>query len=247
VSRTLVVLGAGVGLGSSVAHRFGRDGFRIGLVGRRQHRLDEVGAGLRAAGVDCETFTADLAHPDVAAGLIGKIEAKLGGIDALHYGPLAGDQQFYAARSLDIATQQRLLDLFFLTPMALIAEVLPGMIERGEGAILVTQGLTAINPIPGLSGVGPAMAAMHNYICSLFSELADHGVYAGTLTLCAGVRGSEMYQRLHSRDDLRSSAPSVCPDDIAEVLWTMYVDRDQPATEYPVSDVAPPRRPPDPA
>ena len=236
MSRTLVVFGAGVGLGSSVAHRFGREGFRVGLVGRRQPRLDEVASGLRAAGIDCATFTADLAHPGMAPALVGKIAARLGDIDVLHYGPLAGDQQFYAARSLDIATQQRLLDLFFLTPVALIAEILPGMMARGEGAILVTQGLTAINPIPGLSGVGPAMAATHNYIRSLFGELADQGVYAGTLTLCAGVRGSEMYQRLHSGNDVRPSAPSVNPDDIAELLWTMFFRRDQPVMEYPVSD-----------
>jgi short-subunit dehydrogenase len=238
MSKTLVVFGAGVGLGSSVAHRFGREGFRVGLVGRRQHRLDEVASGLRSAGIDCATLTADLARPGVAAELVGKIEAEIGDIDALHYGPLAGDQQFFAARSLDVATQQRLLDLFFLSPMALIAEILPGMMARREGAILVTQGLTAVNPIPGLSGVGPAMAAMHNYIRSLFGELADQGIYAGTLTLCAGVRGSEMFQRLHTGDNLRPSAPSVDPDDIAELLWTMYVHRDQPATEYPVRDSA---------
>jgi hypothetical protein len=80
------------------------------------------------------------------------------------------------------------------------------------------------------------MAAMHNYIRSLFGELADQGIYAGTLTLCAGVRGSEMYQRLQSGADARPSVPSVDPDDVAELLWTMHVHRDQPAKEYPISE-----------
>jgi short-subunit dehydrogenase len=235
-SKNLVVFGAGVGVGASVAHRFGREGFRVGLVGRRQHRLDEVASDLQAAGIESAAFTADLARPKVAAELVREIEAVLGEIDVLYYGPLAGNQQFYPARSLDVPTQQGLLDLFFLTPMALIGEILPGMMARRAGTILVTQGLTAVDPIPGLSGLGPAMAAMHNFIRSLFGELAEHGVYAGTLTLRAGVRGSEMYQRLRPAGENQSSPPSVEPDDIAELLWTMYVSRDQPAMEYPVSN-----------
>jgi short-subunit dehydrogenase len=169
----------------------------------------------------------------VAVGLVRDIEGKLGQIDVIHYGPLAGDQQFYPARTLDVATEQSLLDLFFLTPMALISQILPGMIERRNGAVLVTQGLTATDPIPGLSGIGPAMAAMHNYLCSLFGELVDSGIYAGTLTLRAGVQRSEMYTRLHARADVQPSAASVDPDDVAEHLWTMFIKRDQPATEYP--------------
>jgi short-subunit dehydrogenase len=233
MTKNLVVFGAGVGLGASVAHRFGREGFRIGLVGRRPQRLNEVASGLDAAGIGCVAFSADLAHPDVAAGLVGDIHDRLGPIDVLHYGPLAGDQQFYPARSLDVATQQHLLDLFFLTPLALISHILPGMIERGDGAVLVTQGRTGTDPIPGLSGVGPAMAATHNYIRSLFGELVDLGIYAGTLTLRAGVQRSEMYTRLHTENESRPSAPSVDPDDVAEQLWQMFVKRHRPATEYP--------------
>jgi short-subunit dehydrogenase len=233
MTKTLVICGAGVGIGASVAHRFGREGYRVGLVGRRQQRLHEVASGLQAAGIDCATFPADLGRPDVARGLVRDISTTLGEPDVLHYGPLAGDQQFYPAVSLTVPIEQHLLDLFFLTPVALIAEILPGMIDRGRGAILVTQGRTATDPIPGLSGVGPAMAATHNYVRSLFAELAGKGVYAGTLTLRAGVQRSEMYTRLHAGANTRPPGPSVDPDDVADLLWTMFVNRDQAAAEYP--------------
>jgi NADP-dependent 3-hydroxy acid dehydrogenase YdfG len=233
MAGNMVVFGAGIGLGSAVAHRFGREGYRVGLVGRRQSRLREVATKLELAGIDSEVFPADLSRPDDAPGLVAAIVERMGEIDVIDYGPLAGDQQFHAAHSLHVRTQQELLDLFYLTPLAIFGAVLPGMLQRASGAILVTQGSTAVDPIPGMSGVGPAMAAMNNYIATLFGEVADRGVYAGSLTVRGAVRGSELHTLLHRAGRMPPGTDALDPDDIAEHLWNMLTDRTSPLSEFP--------------
>ena len=49
--KTIAVFGAGPGLGRGIARRFGREGYQVALVGRRQEALDEIAGELRDDGV----------------------------------------------------------------------------------------------------------------------------------------------------------------------------------------------------
>ncbi|ODT72367.1 MAG: hypothetical protein ABS75_04475 [Pelagibacterium sp. SCN 63-23] len=60
-----------------------------------------------------------------------------------------------------------------LAPIELVRAVLPGMLERQNGAIIVADGATAAHPIAGMSGPGPAAAATRNFILALNQEVAD--------------------------------------------------------------------------
>jgi hypothetical protein len=42
---------------------------------------------------------------------------------------------------------------------------------RGDGAFIVADGLSAVLPVAGMSGPGPAMAATRNYIMTLHEEV----------------------------------------------------------------------------
>ncbi|EKX63313.1 SDR family NAD(P)-dependent oxidoreductase [Streptomyces ipomoeae] len=191
VSKVIAVFGAGTGLGVSVARRFGREGFRVALVARRKDRLDALVARLADEGVEAAAFPADLSNPAVAPALVDAIRDHFGRIDVVEYAPIAGDQSFTPATALDAATLEKLSRLFLLTPVEVFRAVLPEMTERGDGALLMTTGYSAVRPMPHLSGVGPVMSAARNYLHSLNGELADKGVYAGTLSVAAMITGSE--------------------------------------------------------
>lgn len=196
-SRTIAVFGAGSGLGASVARRFGREGYRVALVARRRGPLEALRAELAAEGIEAEVFPADLAEPAGAPGLVGAIRERFGRIDVLYYAP-APSEGFTPAAELDAATMRGWLDLYVLTPVELVRAVLPEMLDRGDGAVLVGQGSSAVRGQPFMSGIGPAMAAMRNYVYSLHGEMAGRGVYVGTLTVGAMIAGSAGYRRLLS-------------------------------------------------
>jgi hypothetical protein len=80
------------------------------------------------------------------------------------------------------------LDLLLRTPVTLIRQLLPGMIKRGDGAVLFGLPVSASIPVPRLGNVGPAAAAARHYLHNLHADLAGTGVYAG-LVQVAGLVG----------------------------------------------------------
>ncbi|MGW2326487.1 SDR family NAD(P)-dependent oxidoreductase [Streptomyces sp. NPDC001700] len=160
--KVIAVFGAGTGLGVAVARRFGREGFRVALVARRKDRLNALTEQLAGEGIEAAAFSADLSEPAEAPALVEAIRDHFGRIDVVEYGPISGNQGFTPAAKLDAATLEDLSPLLLYTPVEVIQALLPEWTERGDGAFLLTQGYTAAQPLPGLSGLGPVMSAAHN-------------------------------------------------------------------------------------
>ncbi|WP_327144256.1 SDR family NAD(P)-dependent oxidoreductase [Nocardia sp. NBC_01327] len=225
MSKVIAVFGAGTGLGASVARRFGKEGFRVALVARRKDRLEALAGELAEDGIEAVAFAADLSDPAQAPALITDIRRHFGRIDVVEYGPIGLDQTFTPAAELDATIIAGLVPLLLLTPIEVVRAVLPEWIERGDGAFLLTNGHTAVQPLPNLSGLGPVMAAARNYVFSLHGELAEAGIYAGTLAIAAYIARSEIAES--NSITTESGFPVVDPDDLAEHYWLMYVARDR--------------------
>lgn len=231
MSRTIAIFGAGPGLGESLARRFGREGFQVALVARRPEPLKALVAELAAEGITADAFPADLSDPAGVPALVAAIEQRFGNIDVVEYSPVSTDPMT-PAMQLDAGALEYWTRLYLLSPVTMVRAVLPGMIQRGHGAILIGHGSSAIRPLPGLSGVGPAMAAMRNYVHALHGEVAAHGVYVGTLAVNAVVIGSAAHQLVTSGTlswDLPEGfeLPTISPDHLADVYWAMAQARDQ--------------------
>ncbi|GAB1818621.1 SDR family NAD(P)-dependent oxidoreductase [Herbidospora sp. RD11066] len=235
MSKVIAVFGAGTGLGLSVARRFGREGHRVALVARRKDRLDALVEQLSTEGIEAEAFPADLGDPDQAPGLVEAVRARFGRIDVVEYGPVDANLSFTAATALDAAALQRLIPLLLLTPVEIFHAVVPEMIERGDGAILMTTGVSAVHPMAGLGGPGVVMAAARNHVHTLNAELTGQGVYVGTLSVAAAIARSKVLENAstgsHTFDP--TAFPVVDPDDLADVYWDMYTRRDQVERIHP--------------
>ncbi|MEV5020070.1 SDR family NAD(P)-dependent oxidoreductase [Streptomyces sp. NPDC053780] len=241
MSKVIAVLGAGTGLGVSVARRFGREGFRVALVARRRERLDALAEELAGDGIEAVGFDADLSRPADVPALLARIRERFGRIDVIEYGPVSTEQSLAPAVQTDADLLQKNLPVFLLTPVEVVRAALPEWIERGEGAFLLTTGVTAVRPAAGLSGVAPLGAAARNHLHALHGELVGTGIYAGTLSVGAGIARSEL-SALFTQTENASSAgaaesvpefPVVDPDDLAEQYWDMYTKRDRIEQLYP--------------
>lgn len=231
--QVVAVFGAGPAFGLSVARRFGREGFAVALVSRTRDKLDRYVDQLAAGGIRAAAFTADLANPARALAAVGEIEATLGPIDVLEYSPGPVDVRVVPALDLLPDDLEPMLDLRLRTPVALAHAVLPGMRERGAGALLFAFGTQPRRPEPQLANVGMAQAALLHHVHNLNAALAPDGVYAGALLIGALVEGSEIQALLrtgtadHLPDDLAQiEYPIVSPDRLADLFWDMYVKRD---------------------
>jgi len=233
MSKTIAIFGAGTGLGISTARRFGREGYQVALIGRREHALATLVEQLMEQGINAAAFPADLAQTSRVLELIASISSRFGGIDVVAYSPVSTNS-FIPATELTAGVMQSFLNLYLVTPIEIIRQVLPPMIERRLGAILTTLGSSAAHPSPFMSGVGPAMAAVRNYLHSLHGEVADKGVYVGTLLVGALIVGSAWHRELSSGESgVPEGVPTVDPDLLASALWNLFRRRDRIETMLP--------------
>jgi len=222
--KTIAIFGAGPGLGAAVARRFGREGLRVALVARDASRLASTAADLAGGGVEAAGFAADLTDRTAALRAVDEIEARFGPVDVLEYSPTPGGHLRTDASGLDVAAVTRLLDLYVLTPVALVGRVLPGMLERGDGGLLFAMGAAAKYPMPRFAG-GMVLSSLRSYALTLNAELGPKNVYAGTLVIGALIEGSAAARNPSAWGD--GQVPVVAADDLAERCWDMYTKRDR--------------------
>jgi short-subunit dehydrogenase len=235
VSRSIAVFGAGPGLGQAVARRYAREGYAVTLVGRRAEPLERLAQELTGAGATAHVITADLSDTGATARLAARIRAQPGQLDAFYYAPTP-DTGFVSAADLTPEHAESFMPLIFYTMLALVQEFLPHMLEQGDGAILTAQGGSTVRGLPNMSGPSPAQAAQRNYLQALHAEVAEKGVYVGMLYIGAAITNSAFHTELEKARAAGEPVwemPTVDPEHLAGLLWTMHSTKGQREAVYP--------------
>jgi len=229
MSKTIAVFGVGPGMGRSIARRFGREGFQVALVARNPTRLDTFTGELAADGITAAGFAGDIADRDALPGMIDAITARFGPIDVLEYAPSGLDMlnAATAVRDADAASFEFPLDLLLRTPVTLIRQVLPGMLERGDGAVLFGLPVTASVPVPPFGNLATAAAAARHYLHTLLHRPGRHRRVRGPLADLGPVGDSDAGNYV-----LENYDPALLPDpqnpaDLADAIWDLYLKRDR--------------------
>jgi short-subunit dehydrogenase len=228
-SKTAVVLGAGPGLGMSIAHRFGREGHRVALVSRSDTRHSAYLASLTEAGIEAAAFTADLNDKERLDAVLDEILARFGAIDLAYYGPAAMDGPMPGLiNEADSADVRRAMELVY-PAVDTVAKVLPGMLERGTGGLLFAGGLSSVVPMPTLGALAVSSAALRNYAITLNADLAAQGVYAGTLTIGGLIERGDIHKAMTADPNMFGdiAIATLDPDDIADTAWELVSKRDR--------------------
>lgn len=233
--KTLVVLGAGPGLGAAVAQRFGREGYSVALVARRLEPLEELSATLARDGITAAPFQADLGRAENVPPLLEAIRKRFGRIDAIYYSP-AGTEAFLPASEMTAEMVRDRSELLFVSLVAAVNGVLPEMRQRGDGAVLAGFGGSAMQGLPFMSGPAPAQAAARNYLYSLNGEVAGDGIRVGMVTISAVITGSAYHRAVEAKEDDTPGGfemPVVEGQDLAEALWQAAVGKGQLEATFP--------------
>lgn len=222
---TAAVIGVGPGLGMSVAHRFGREGYTVALVSRTDTRHAGYVSALAEAGVKAEAFVADVRDRDQ---LLSTVDA-IGPVDLLYYGPGAVDGPLPGSINETTADDVREAMANVYPAIEVVGRVLPGMLERGAGGLLFAGGLSAVQPIPMLGALAVSSAALRNYVLTLNAGLAGTGVYAGTLTIGGLIERGDIHRMFTSQPEMFGDVPpaTLDPDELAESAWELYEKRDR--------------------
>lgn len=156
------------------------------LTARREDRLKHLAAELtRRYKVETKVIAVDLAEPDGA-------ERLAAGVSDLPVGMLVNNAGFGYAGRFDGLSTERLRDMVIVNcvaPVVLTGRILPGMIERGRGAVIFVGSVGGRQPLP-LHAVYSATKAFDLLLGeALWVELRPKGIDA--LVLEPGVTATE--------------------------------------------------------
>ena len=149
--RVAVVTGAGSGIGRAVAARLAAEGAAVVGCDVNQAGLEETLGAVREGGNDATMVTADVTSQDQVDRLVDDAVGRHGRVDLL--ANVAGIMDwFLPAHEVDDETWFRVMAVNVNGPMMLCRKVLPGMLERGGGAIV------NVASVAGLRGGGAGIA-----------------------------------------------------------------------------------------
>ena len=180
--RTAVVTGASSGIGAEIARVLATRGYGVTLVARRADRLDSLAAELRGRGVRAEVLATDLGDRSARSELLGRVAAL--GLEPLVLVNNAGFSTTGPVHSSDPERELAMIEVDVATVADLCSRFVPGMVERGRGAVLNVASTAAFQPLPGQAGYAACKAFVLSYTRSLHGELAGRNVTA--TALCPG-------------------------------------------------------------
>jgi short-subunit dehydrogenase len=180
--RTALVTGASSGIGVELARQLARRGHGVVLVARRRAELQSLAGQLEGLGVRAEVLVTDLADRAARAELPDRVEALGLDVDVLVNN--AGVSTLGPVHRADAEAEQHMVELDVMAVVDLTTRFLPGMVQRGRGAVLNVASTAAFQPLPGQAGYGASKAFVLSYTRSLGGELRGTGVTA--TALCPG-------------------------------------------------------------
>ena len=173
-----VVTGASQGIGEALATELAARGHNLIITARRAEVLDELAARLSGRyGVTVEVRAVDLADPPQREALA----EELAGRDVSILCANAGTATFGAVADLDPAAEKAQVQLNVLGVHDLVLAVLPGMLERRAGGILISGSAAGNSPIPNNATYAASKAFANTFSESLRGELRNTGVHATLL------------------------------------------------------------------
>ncbi len=220
----LAVFGAGPALGLSAARRFGLAGYSVTLIARNGGTLDSLRQRLAVDGIAADVLLADLADDTQVDTALADLLARHGIPDVVLYSPGGVERLPVDALALDADTLRSWLPLNLTTPVRILHALLPEMVRRGSGAVLVAQGSSVRDPQPALASVGIPQSGLLNYLRSVAQQVSPAGVRVGSLQIGRLIETSAA-QRLYDSGHFASVEPNeverVGPDVLADELFEM--------------------------
>jgi short-subunit dehydrogenase len=187
---TCLITGASAGIGVEFARQVAERGYNVTLAARRVDRLTELAAEIeRDHGVQAHAVECDVTNDGSRGLLLADIADRGEQIDILINNAGAGGDGLFWETPLDKELSTIELNAVALT--ALTHMVLPGMVDRGSGAVLNVASTAAMQPIPRQAVYAATKSYVLSFSQAVNKELSGSGV--SMTVLCPGPTKTEFF------------------------------------------------------
>ena len=171
--KVVWITGASSGIGEALAVALAREGARLVLSSRRLDELERVRSDLARPG-EHFCLPLDLAQSGTFPALTAQVLEKFGRMDILvNNGGVS--QRALAANAL-LEVERAMMEVNYFGTVALTKAVLPSMLARGAGHLVVISSVMGYVGVPGRSTYSASKHALHGYFDTLRAELWRTGL-----------------------------------------------------------------------
>jgi NAD(P)-dependent dehydrogenase (short-subunit alcohol dehydrogenase family) len=177
--RTVLVTGAGGGLGRALALRFAAAGARIVALDRDDAGLASLGSEIEGRGGDCLALHCDVTDAAGCARAVTDGVARYGSLDVLVNN--AGMSHRSGFDRTDLAVIRRVMEVNFFGAVNCTKAALPHLVAA-RGQVVAISSVAGYAPLVARTGYAASKHALHGFFDSLRSELMPQGV--GVMIVC---------------------------------------------------------------
>ncbi len=206
-----VVTGASTGIGYELARQCIEHDFDL-LICAEDAGIHEAARHLGAAGAAVEAVRCDLATYEGCEKLVKAVEQSNRHIDALMLNAGVGVGGPFIQTDLD--DEIRMVGVNSIAVIHLAKRIIPRMVNRGAGRILITASVASTSPAPYLAVYGATKAFVLSFAEALRFELADTGVTVTALQ--PGATDTEFFERAHMDSTKVADGKKDDPADVAK-------------------------------
>lgn len=215
-SKRYWIVGASAGLGRAVAEELSRTGAEVILSARSADALTELAEALpgRAQAVPMDVSDADS---------VSEAAATVGEIDGMVY--LAGLYWPMPAAEFDGDKAAAMLDVNLTGAARVLGHVLPPMVARDSGHVVLTGSLSGFRGLPGASGYGASKSGIMSLAETLYADLRKTGVDVQLI--------NPGFIRTQMTDKNEFNMPFIMEPEAAAKLFVDHMQGDDFACNFP--------------
>jgi len=172
--KLAAVTGASGGIGRPLCRGLAAKGYRLALLDLDLDVLEAQADELRRAGTTATCRTPDLCDRRATLEALASVQDELGPVDLLIHN--AGVAELTQAREPDVDAAERMLEVNYLGGVYAVEAVLPSMLERHSGHLVVISSLAAVCGLPFMAGYSASKSAISTFMESLRPALRKRGI-----------------------------------------------------------------------
>jgi short-subunit dehydrogenase len=172
--KTVMVTGASSGIGRGLALELSRRGAKLGLIARRAEKLAELVWEIEATNGKAIALPADVMDVNSLAAAATQLRSTFGPIDVLIAN--AGVGATVDAAELNARTVAGVINVNVLGAANSVEAVVPEMVQRGSGQLVVISSLAAYRGLPKSAAYCASKAAVSAFFESLRLDLKPRGI-----------------------------------------------------------------------
>ncbi len=232
--KVCLVVGAGIGVGGSIARAFAREGMTV-VMTRRPRNLDQLEAlaeEIRAEGGEAHAMGVDARSEEEMTALFDRIEAEIGPLEVVVFN--IGANVHFGVRETTTRVYSKVWEMAALAGFLTGREAARVMVPRGRGTVLFTGATASVRGREGFSAFAGAKHALRALAQSMARELGPQGIHVAHIICDGSIDGVFTRERMPDADERLARGEILDPDEIARnyvwlhnqgrSAWTFEID-----------------------